>query len=150
MTFRNIRRRAIANGYRSGLEEDIGLQLKEAGVKAEYEPFRIPFTVPVQDRHYTPDYVLPNGIVIESKGRFTPEDRKKHICIRDEYGEDLDLRFVFNNPRGKLRKGSKTSYADWCVKNGFLFASQEIPKEWLKEKPRKRSLNLLSKLRETK
>ena len=43
MTFRNIRRRAIANGYRSGLEEDIGLQLKEAGVKAEYEPFRIPF-----------------------------------------------------------------------------------------------------------
>lgn len=147
MAFRNIRRRAIANGYRSGLEEDIGTQLKKAGVCAEYEPFRIPYTVPVQSRNYTPDYVLPNGIVIESKGRFTPEDRKKHICIRDEYGDDLDLRFVFNNPRGKLRKGSKTSYADWCTKNGFMFAAKEIPEEWLKEKPKKRSLNLIKKIR---
>jgi hypothetical protein len=150
MSFRNIRRRAIANGYRSGLEEDIGTQLKEAGVKAEYEPFRIPYTVPVQSRNYTPDYVLPNGIVIESKGRFTPEDRKKHLCIRDKYGDDLDLRFVFNNPRGKLRKGSKTSYADWCTKNGFMFAAKEIPEEWLAEKPSKRSLNLLKKIRGTK
>ena len=150
MAFANIRRRAIANGYRSGLEEDIGMQLKEAGVKAEYEPFRIPFAVPIQNRNYTPDYVLPNGIVIESKGRFTPEDRKKHIYIRDEYGDALDLRFVFNNPRGKLRKGSKTTYADWCDKHGFLFAAKEIPKEWIKEKPKKVSLNLLSKLREAK
>jgi|TARA_B110000908_G_scaffold168583_1_gene223802 hypothetical protein len=150
MTFRNIRRRAIANGYRSGLEEDIGTQLKKAGVEAEYEPFRIPFTVPVHNRHYTPDYVLPNGVVIESKGQFTSDDRKKHIYIRDQYGADLDLRFVFNNPKGKLRKGSKTSYADWCEKNGFMFAAKEIPDAWLKEKPRKRSLNLLCKLRETK
>ena len=150
MPFRNIRGRAIANGYRSGLEEDIGLQLKEAGIKAEYEPFRIPYIMPVQNRKYTPDYVLPNGIVIESKGRFTPEDRKKHLWIRDDYGDALDLRFVFSNPRGKLRKASKTSYADWCEKHGFLFASKEIPDEWLKEKPKKRSLNLLNKLRETK
>ena len=149
MAYRNIRRRAIANGYRSGLEEDIGQQLKEAGIPAEYEPFRIPYIMPIQNRNYTPDYVLPNGIVIESKGRFTPEDRKKHLWIRDDYGDALDLRFVFSNPRGKLRKGSKTSYADWCEKNGFLFASKEIPDEWLKEKPKKRSLNLLSKLRET-
>ena len=149
MVYRNIRRRAIANGYRSGLEEDIGLQLKEAGIKAEYEPFRIPYIVPVITRHYTPDYVLPNGIVIESKGRFTPEDRKKHIYIREEYGPSLDLRFVFNNPNGKLRKGAKTSYADWCEKNGFLFASKEIPEEWIKERPKKRSLNLLEKIRGT-
>ena len=147
MAFRNIRKRAIANGYRSGLEEDIGLQLKEAGVQAEYEPFRIPYTVPIHTHNYTPDYVLPNGIVIESKGRFTPDDRKKHIYIRDEYGPSLDLRFVFNNPNGKLRKGSKTSYADWCEKNGFLFASKEIPIEWIKERPKKRSLNLLQKIR---
>ena len=147
MAFRNIRKRAIAHGYRSGLEEDIGLQLKEAGIKAEYEPFRIPYEVPVLSRHYTPDYVLPNGIVIETKGRFTPEDRKKHIYIRDEYGPYLDLRFVFNNPNGKLRKGSKTSYADWCEKNGFLFAAKEIPIQWMKERPKKRCLNLLIKIR---
>jgi len=147
MAFRNIRKMAIINGYRSGLEEDIGLQLKQAGVKAEYEPFRIPYPVPIQSKHYTPDYVLPNGIVIESKGRFTPEDRKKHIYIRDEYGPLLDLRFVFNNPRGKLRKGSKTSYADWCEKNGFKFAAKEIPTEWMEEKANKKSLSLLKQLR---
>ena len=110
MAFRNIRKRAIANGYRSGLEEDIGLQLKEAGVKAEYEPFRIPYTVPVHTHNYTPDYVLPNGIIIESKGRFTPEDRKKHIYIRDEYGPSLDLRFVFNNPNETERCGCGESF----------------------------------------
>jgi hypothetical protein len=31
-----------------------------------------------------------------------------------------------------------------------MFAAKEIPDEWLKEKAKKRSLNLLSKLRETK
>ena len=147
MAFRNIRRRAIAAGYRSGLEEDIGLQLKECGIKAEYEPFRICYNVPEQQRNYTPDYVLPNGIIIETKGRFTPEDRKKHLHIRDTYGPSLDLRFVFNNPNGTLRKGAKTSYADWCEKNGFLFAAKEIPEAWLKEKPKKRSLNLIEKIR---
>jgi len=149
MAYGNIRRRAIANGYRSGLEEDIALQLTLAGVEAEYEPFRIPFTVPETHRHYTPDYVLPNGIVIESKGRLTSDDRKKHLYLKSQYGTALDLRFVFSNPRSKLLKGSKTTYGDWCTKNGFLFATKEIPDEWIKEKPRKVSVNLLCKLRGT-
>lgn len=32
----------------------------------------------------------------------------------------------------KISKGSKTSYADFCNKNGFLYADKEIPDEWLR------------------
>jgi hypothetical protein len=146
MAFRNLRSRALAAGYRSGLEEDIGRQLSDNGIEAEYEPFAIHFTQPQIGRKYTPDYVLPNGIVIETKGRFTPEDRKKHIWIKEQH-PSLDLRFVFSNPRGKLRKGAKTTYADWCDKNGFLYAGKEIPQAWLNEKPKKRAVALLDKIR---
>lgn len=147
MAFRNLRSRALAAGYRSGLEEDIGKQLADLGISAEYEPFAISYTQPAIQRKYTPDYVLPNGIIIETKGRFTPEDRKKHLWIKDEYGSALDLRFVFSNPRGKIRKGSKQSYGDWCEKNGFKFAGSKIPEEWLKEKPKKRAVALIEKIR---
>lgn len=59
-------------------------------------------------------------------------DRQKHLLVQEQYPE-LDIRFIFSNPNAKIRKGSKTSYADWCNKHGFLFAQKSIPKEWLKE-----------------
>jgi len=46
----------------------------------------------------------------------------------------LDIRFVFSNSNSKLRKGAKTTYADWCVKNNFLYADKDVPQEWLDEK----------------
>ena len=45
----------------------------------------------------------------------------------------MDLRFVFNNSKAKLSKKSKTTYADWCNKNGFKFADKLIPDEWFNE-----------------
>lgn len=32
---------------------------------------------------------------------------------------DLNLVMVFSDPNKKIYKGSKTSYADWCDKNGL-------------------------------
>jgi len=46
---------------------------------------------------------------------------------------DFDIRFVFSSSKAKIRKGSKTSYADWCNKNGFLYADKLIPEEWFNE-----------------
>ena len=71
--------RGIQHGYRSGLEDKIAQQLKKANISVEYETLSIKYTVPAVLRTYTPDFFLPNGIVIESKGRFTAEDRKKHL-----------------------------------------------------------------------
>lgn len=120
-------------GYRSGLEKTVADQIKKRGLRVKYEDpsSRISFTQPAIDRTYTPDFILPNGIVVETKGRFTLEDRKKHLWIQAQ--TDYDIRFVFSNSRAKIRKGSKTSYADWCTKHGFLYADKLIPEEWFDE-----------------
>jgi hypothetical protein len=122
-------------GYRSGLEHQVAEQIKSKGFKIVYEDpkSKICFVQPSMERTYTPDFVLPNGIIIETKGRFTLEDRKKHVWIREQYEDAFDIRFVFTNSNAKIRKGSKTSYADWCDKHDFLFADKLIPEEWFKE-----------------
>jgi hypothetical protein len=125
------RQRAVANGYRSGLEEVISNTLKDHQIDGEYEQHKIKYIVPATDHTYTPDFRLPNGIFVETKGRFVVEDRKKHILIKEQHPE-LDIRFVFQNSKNKIRKGSKTTYADWCDKYGFIFADKTIPKDWLK------------------
>ena len=136
----------IIRGWRSGLEKELIKQLKKAGVAAEYEPFKMPYLIPESKHTYTPDFVLPNGIVIESKGRFTLDDRKKHLYLKEQYPY-LDLRFVFSNSRGKIRKGSKTTYADWCEKNGFEYADKTIPRDWLKARKNHKSLREIENFR---
>lgn len=118
-------------GFRSMLEVAVARQLDEAGIKYGYETQRIEYTVPETVRKYTPDLILPNGIIVETKGRFVVADRKKHLLIQKQR-PDLDIRFVFSNSKTKISKGSKTSYADWCNKNNFIFADKEIPEEWLR------------------
>jgi hypothetical protein len=125
-----IRQQAIKNGYRSGLEDVISEDLKKRGVDFGYETVKIKWQL-IESKTYTPDFILPNGIIIESKGRFVLDDRKKHLKVREQ-NPDLDIRFVFSNSRNKIRKGSKTTYAMWCEKNNFLYADKRIPDEWIK------------------
>ena len=122
----------IKHGYRSGLEEKVSKQLQELGVEYEYEKFKIAYSVN-EIRKYTPDFkILSNGIIVETKGRFLPADRKKHLLVKEQHPE-LDIRFVFSNSNAKLQKKSPTSYANWCDKNGFKWADKLIPQEWLDE-----------------
>ncbi len=83
------------------------------------------------DCKYTPDFVLDNGVIIETKGRFVKNDRMKHRWIKTQHPE-LDIRFVFNNPNARLQKGAKSTYAQWCDKYGFLYSKEVIPDEWFK------------------
>ena len=115
--------------YRSGLEKTIAEDIKSRGILVKYETFKIAYTKPVTSHKYTPDFLLPNGIIIEAKGLFSTQDRKKHILVKEQH-PDLDIRFVFSSSKKKLYKGSKTTYADWCTKHGFLYADKTIPKEW--------------------
>lgn len=119
-----------SGSYRSGLEEKIQTQLAEAKIKAQYEPGRIPYTV--APKTYTPDFVLPNGIVIETKGYFLPADRTKHLAIKAQY-PNIDLRFIFQNPKQRLNKTSRTTYEAWCIQHGFIYAAKWIPQTWLDE-----------------
>jgi len=124
-----IRQQAIKNGYRSGLEDTISQDLKDRGVDFDYETLKIKWVLH-KNKSYTPDFVLPNGVIIESKGRFVVDDRMKHLEIQKQHPE-LDIRFVFSNSRNKIRKGSKTTYGDWCDKHGFIYSDKRIPDEWL-------------------
>jgi hypothetical protein len=123
--------RGLKYGYRSGLEDKVSDQLKGSGVDFTYESMKIQYRVE-EDRKYTPDFILSNGIIVETKGRFTAADRKKHLLIQKQYPEH-DIRFVFSNSRAKLNKGAKSSYGDWCDKHGFLYADKLIPQDWLEE-----------------
>ena len=125
------RQRAMAAGYRSGLEEAMAENLKERGITFTYEEEKIKW-LDSKVRTYTPDFVLENGIIIETKGRFVSADRRKHKEIKKQF-PDLDIRFVFSNSRAKLYKGAKGSYGDWCDSQGFLYLDKTIPEDWVKE-----------------
>lgn len=122
----------IVNGYRSGLEDTNARLLKEKGIQYEYETLKIGYIKPASKHTYTPDFLLPNGVIVETKGRFITEDRKKHLLIKEQHPE-LDIRFVFSNPNQKLDKRSKTTYAIWAEKHGFEWAAKTIPMEWIHE-----------------
>jgi hypothetical protein len=143
---KSSRAKALLAGYKSGLEDSIFNQMKEQNVEIEYEPFKIPYKIPASSHKYTPDFVLANGVIVETKGRFVPTDRKKHLLVKEQYPE-LDIRFVFSNSKSKLRKGSPTSYADWCNKYGFKFADKWIPGEWVEEPVVKSSLSTIKVLK---
>lgn len=123
--------RGIKHGYRSGLEDRISDQLNGLSVRFKYEGFKIKYEVN-ETRTYTPDFELPNGVIVEGKGRFVAADRKKHLLVKKQHPH-LDIRFVFSNSRAKISKGSNTSYGDWCDKNGYLYADKLIPEWWIKE-----------------
>ena len=122
----------LKHGYKSGLEALVAEQLTKLGVPVLYETFKILYVLPETLHKYTPDYKLPNGIIIETKGRFLVADRKKHLFVKEQH-PDLDIRFVFTNSRAKITKTSKTTYGQWCEKNGFKYADTLIPSEWLNE-----------------
>lgn len=132
MAKRKARNPGIVYGFRSGLEEQIAKQLQEAGLSVDYETEKIAYVKPARNAKYTPDFILPNGIIIESKGRFLVEDRQKHLIIKEQYPA-LDIRFVFSSSRTRISKNSKTTYAAWCDKHGFLYADRWIPQAWLDE-----------------
>jgi len=123
---------ARKRGFKSGLEDSTATHIKSKGIKVLYETTKIHYTIPSSKHVYTPDFILPNGIIIESKGYFAIEDRKKHMLIRQQH-PDKDIRFVFTRSATKLYKGAKSTYSDWCVKNNFKFADKKIPDSWFNE-----------------
>lgn len=119
---------------RSGYEKRVAIYLKEMGVPFEYETLKIPFVVPEKKRTYNPDFTLPNGIIIESKGNLDRHAREK-MALVVEQNPHLDIRFLFMRDN-KITKQSKTKYSDWALKRGIKYHVSEqghIPDEWLDE-----------------
>lgn len=127
--------------FRSKSEEKIYNLLKEKNIPCEYEKGKIEYEWS-ENKTYVPDFfLLKNGIILEIKGRFVLEDRKKHLFIRKQKPE-LDIRFIFDNPKAKLYKGGKMTNGSWCDKYKFKYSSlrEGVPEEWINERKRKNNL----------
>jgi hypothetical protein len=134
-TTSTVRANALKHGWRSGLEEKVANALTEAGIPFTYEQTKVKYIKPASEHQYTPDFVLDNGIIIETKGLFTAIDRQKHMLVKRQHPH-LDIRFVFSNSKARLSKSSRTTYAMWCVKYGYMYADKMIPEDWIKERRR--------------
>ncbi len=137
--------------YKSKFEERIAGELKKRRVEFDYEKVHLEYSKPVyngmcQDckgehvisqRFYTPDFYLPKQkIFIETKGKFTPENRTKMIHVKECHPE-LEIKMLFMRDNW-ITKAKKKRYSDWCEYYGFDYAVGEIPKEWLKKKRNKK------------
>jgi hypothetical protein len=138
-------RQHLRASYRSGLEVTIAAALAAVGITALYEQVRIPFTQPAKSRTYTPDFALPNGIIVETKGIWDASDREKHKLVKDQH-PDLDIRLVFSSSKAKIAKGSSTTYAMVATKLGIPFADKQVPPSWLAEPVNEKSLLAYTKL----
>ena len=115
--------------FRSKLEERVADLLFNLGVQYQYESIKVPYVI---EHNYTPDFCLPNGIWLETKGYWDSKDRKKILEVVKQ-NPDIDLRMVFQAPYNTISKKSKTTYAAWCERHGILWASYAtIPIEWLR------------------
>ena len=121
------KQRRSKSPYRSGFEERVAAALKNAKVAFSYETLRLEY---YRTSHYKPDFILPNGVILEVKGYFLPSDRTKHKLVKECHPE-LDIRFVFQNAHNTLSRKSKTTYAQWCDTHGFMWCHKEIPNTWM-------------------
>ena len=114
--------------FRSKLEERVATLLEQLGVAYEYETEKLSYTI---EHNYTPDFVLPNYVYLETKGYWDAADRRKVLAVKRD-NPDVDLRMVFQSPYNTISKKSKTTYAKWCEKHNIPWtAYHEIPLEWL-------------------
>ena len=114
--------------FKSNLEVSVADLLDQIGTPYEYESLKVAYTI---QHHYLPDFILPNGVYLETKGYWDADDRRKILAvIRDN--PDIDLRMVFQAPFNKISKKSKTTYAQWCEKHNIKWAAvHAIPIDWL-------------------
>ena len=114
--------------FRSKLEEQVAALLDQLKVPYEYESCQVAYTI---QHHYNPDFILPNGIYLESKGYWDAKDRRKILAVVKD-NPDIDLRMVFQAPFNKISKKSRTTYAQWCERHGIKWAAvHAIPIDWL-------------------
>lgn len=123
-------------GFRSGYEERVYNNAVSRNRQLDFEATDsiLHYTKPARKARYIPDFRLPNGILIETKGRLTAEDRAKMLNVaRDNPKADIRFLFMRANQRITRSKNSMT-YEQWADKHGFRWTIGEtIPEEWWDE-----------------
>lgn len=103
-------------------EKRIHRTLKRLKIKFKYESEKIPYVIA---GHYVPDFIVetPLGkLYIETKGYFRPEAKRKMVAVKRQHPE-LDIRILFYS--------FKKKDVLWAERNGFKYAIDKLPPEWL-------------------
>ena len=115
-------------------EEQVISDLVARDIPHEYEPEKLSYYV---ERNYIPDLKI-GTMIVELKGYFRQDSQRKMKAVKAQHPE-LDIRFVFQKASStiqgakKRKDGSKMTCQQWADRNGFIWAEQTIPKEWLNE-----------------
>ena len=117
--------------FKSKFEEWIWSVATKYKHPLEYETLRLSYRL---EKTYIPDFLMKNGIIIEAKGLFTAEMRRKMLAVKRAHPH-LDIRFVFQNANNKLNKKAKMRYWEWAEQHKFPWSEGSIPPSWFKEKP---------------
>lgn len=139
-------KRNLKSGRRSKFEDRIAQELTDVGMSFTYESYSYEYDEPLRKNlarcadcgskqllrtgWYTPDFFLANGVIIETKGRFTAADRRKMVAIQEEH-PDLGIKLLFMRDN-KIHKNSTTKYSDWAEAHGYDYSINEVKPEWLK------------------
>lgn len=113
-------------------EAQVISDLVSRNVPHEYEPVKLSYYV---ERNYIPDLRV-GTMIVELKGYFRQDSQRKMKAVKAQHPE-LDIRFVFQKASStiqgakKRKDGSKMTCQEWADRNGFIWAEQTIPKEWL-------------------
>lgn len=127
------KKRSNKSIYRSGYEETITNNLRKNKIEHEYEKLKLKYIIPASNHTYTPDVkLLSNGIICELKGYMDASTRKKMLLVVNQNPE-YDIRMVFQNPKCKITKKSKTTYAMWAEKNSIKWGVESDILKWAKE-----------------
>ena len=117
--------------FKSKFETKVWKELRVVFPKTKYESNSYKYTQPAIERTYTPDFRTGRKLVyIEAKGKLDLETRKKMVWFK-EHNPNITIIFLFMNPDNKITKRSKTTYAMWAEKNGFLWL--DYRKDWIND-----------------
>jgi len=123
----NLKKRMrTSKGFRNQFEERLGSFLDDRRIAYEYETLILGYTL---EGKYKPDFILPNGIIIEAKGFFRTHAQRALRAVQKAHPE-LDIRLVFYNQNQKVQ-GSNLKCYEWAVKYKFKFSNGSIPEEWI-------------------
>ena len=122
--------------FKSRWERTIATELEQYKVPLQYEVDVLPYVVPESNHKYKPDFKITDKLYIEAKGIWDRQDREKILLIKQQH-PSITICMAFQNAKQKIYKRSKTTYAEWCDKNGIEWSHGGIKKEWVSNKNNK-------------
>jgi hypothetical protein len=112
------------------LEEKFRKVCSDENLTYGYETTTLRFTPIPKIKRYTPDWEIAENVFIETKGRWTADDRSRLLAVIEQHPE-VKIYIIFQKPHNLLSKTSGTTYGDWCNKKKIEWCDFNDTEVWL-------------------